>query len=147
MSPLLFAIVVDVITEEAREGLMNEILYADELVLISENIDDLRKKFIKWKDAFERKGMKVNIGKTKLMVSGEEGERTNSNIDPCGICGKRVMANSVWCSKCGKWIHGRCTRMKRITPSMAKDFVCKKCKKSNDGLWPHLLSCGMGLKG
>ena len=31
LSPLIFAIVVDV-TEHAREGLLNEILYADDLV-------------------------------------------------------------------------------------------------------------------
>ena len=35
LSPLLFAIAVDVISENAREGLMNEILYADDLVLTS----------------------------------------------------------------------------------------------------------------
>ena len=33
--PLLFAIVVDVISENAREGLMNEILYAHDLVFTS----------------------------------------------------------------------------------------------------------------
>ena len=32
-SPLLFAIVVDVITESVRNGLMSEMLYADDLVL------------------------------------------------------------------------------------------------------------------
>ena len=31
--PLLFAIVMDVVTEDAREGLMHEILYADDLVI------------------------------------------------------------------------------------------------------------------
>ena len=36
--------------------------------------------------------MKVNIRKTKMMVSGAEGE---SKVDPCGICGKRVMSNAV----------------------------------------------------
>ena len=35
LSPLLFAIAVDVISENAREGLMNEILYANDLVLTS----------------------------------------------------------------------------------------------------------------
>ena len=34
LSPLLFAIAMDVISENAREGLMNEILYADDLVLM-----------------------------------------------------------------------------------------------------------------
>ena len=89
LSPLLFAIVVDVITENVREGLMKEILYADGLVLISETIEELREKFRKWKEAFESKGMNVNLGKTKLMVSGSgEITTTGSKIDPCGVCGK-----------------------------------------------------------
>ena len=35
LSPPLFATVVDVITENARRGLVNELLYADGLVLMS----------------------------------------------------------------------------------------------------------------
>ena len=35
LSPLLFAIVVDIITENARRGVVNELLYADDLVLMS----------------------------------------------------------------------------------------------------------------
>jgi len=37
----------------------------------------------------------VNLRKIKVVVSGAEVEVTVSKIDPCGICGKRVMANSV----------------------------------------------------
>ena len=47
LSPLLFAIVVDVISEKAREGLMNEIWYADDLVLMSESKENLKEKFLK----------------------------------------------------------------------------------------------------
>ena len=47
LSPLLFAIAVDIISENAREGLMNEILYADDLVLISESTKNLKEKFLK----------------------------------------------------------------------------------------------------
>ena len=50
LSPLLFAIVVDEITENDGEGLLKEILYADDLVLISETLVEL-------KEAFESKGM------------------------------------------------------------------------------------------
>ena len=32
---------------------------------------------------------------------------------------------------CEKWIHGRCVKIKKVTPKMAKDFVCKKCRKSS----------------
>ena len=124
LSPLVFAIVVDVVTERAREGLMYEMLYADDLVLMSETMEGLREKFWKWKEAFESKGLKVNLGKTKVVVSGTEGEACTSKVDPCGICGKRVMANSVLCVKCGKFIHGRCTKVKRVTPKLGRDFVC-----------------------
>ena len=41
ISPLIFAIVVDAVTEQARKGLSNEILNADDLVLMSENLEDL----------------------------------------------------------------------------------------------------------
>ena len=68
LSSLLFAIVVDVVTEDAREGLMDKFFYADDLRLTSETIKNLQRKFLKWKMAFERKEMKVNIKKTKVMV-------------------------------------------------------------------------------
>ena len=56
---------------------------------------------------------------------GAEGEVTVSKIDPCGICGKRVMANSVLCVKCRKWIYGRCAKVKRVTLRLGRDFVWK----------------------
>lgn len=133
LSPLVFAIVVDVVTESAREGLISEMLYADDLVLTRGTMEGLREKFWKWKEAFESKGLKVNIGKTKVVVSGEAGEVSVSKVDPCGICGKRVMANSVLCVKCVKWIHGRCAKVKRATPRLARDFVCGRCEKRAGG--------------
>ena len=90
LSPLIFAVVVDVVTEHAREGLLNEILYADDLVLMSESLEDLRERFERWRSALEDKGLKVNVGKTKMIVSETEGEIVLSKIDPCGICGKRL---------------------------------------------------------
>ena len=121
LSPLLFAIVVDVITESVRNGLM---LCADDLVLTSETMEGLGEKVWQWKEALDSKGLKVNLGRTKLVVSGAEAEVTVSKIDPCGICGKRVMANSVLCVKCRKWIHGRCAKVKRVTLRLGRDFVC-----------------------
>ena len=96
-------------------------------------MEGLREKFWKWKEAFKSKGLKVNLGKTKVVVSGAEGEVTVSKIDPCGICGKRVMANSVLCVKCRKWIHGRCAKVKRVTLRLGRDFVCGRCTKQADG--------------
>ena len=76
----------------------------------------------------------MNLRKTKVLVSGAEDEVSVSKVDPCGICGKQVMANSVLCVKCGNWIHGRCVKVKRVTPRLGKDFVCGRCKQVDDGL-------------
>ena len=112
LSPLLFAIVVDAITENARRSVVNELLYADDLVIMSEDMEDLKKRFWNWKDAPESKGLKVNTRKTKVMVSGLEDELFKSKIDPCGVCGRRAMANSVLCTKCRNSVHGKCAKIK-----------------------------------
>ena len=132
--PLLFAITVHVISENARKGLMNEILYADDLVLMSKSIENLKKKFLKWKETVESKGLKVNLKKTKVMVSGSKGEDLKSKVDPCAKCGKRMMANSMMCTKCGTWVHGRYAKMNRVTSTLAKGFVCKLCVDTKEGI-------------
>ena len=70
---------------------------------MSESIENLKEKFLKWKEAFENKGLKVNLKKTKVMVSGSKGEALKSKVDSCAECVKRVMANSMMCTKCSKW--------------------------------------------
>ena len=40
----------------------------------SERIENLKEKFLKWKEAFEKKGLKFNLKKTKVMVSGSKSE-------------------------------------------------------------------------
>ena len=109
--PPFFVIVVDVIAENARRGVVNELLYANDLVIMSETMENLKERFSNWKDALESKGLKINTRKTKVMVSGSEGELFKSKLDPCGICGRRVMANSVLCTKHGNWVHGRCAKI------------------------------------
>ena len=42
LSPLLYAIAVDVIAENARRGVVNELLYVDDLVLMSKTTKDLK---------------------------------------------------------------------------------------------------------
>ena len=59
---------------------MSEMLYADDLDLTRETMEGLREKFWKWKEAIKNKGLKVNLGKTKVVVSGAEDEVTVSNV-------------------------------------------------------------------
>ena len=54
LSPFLFAVVVDVVTELARVGALSDLLSADNLVLMSVTMEGLSDRFSKWKQAFER---------------------------------------------------------------------------------------------
>ena len=103
-------------------------------ILMSESIEKTEEKFLKWKKAFESKELKMNLKKTNVMVSGSKGEVFKSKVDPCAKCGKRVIANSVLCTKCGKWVHGRCAKMKRVTSILAKGFVCKLCVDTKEDI-------------
>ena len=96
LSLLLFAVVLDVVTEFLGEGVPSEFLYAGDLGLMSEAIDGLRNKFLKWKEAFESKGLRINQGKTKVMVSSgiTKDGMSRCKVDPCGIYSLRAMGNS-----------------------------------------------------
>ena len=71
LSPLLFAIVMEAISREFRVALPGELLYADDLVVIAETEEDLIKRLHEWKNNVENRGMRVNMNKTKVMISGE----------------------------------------------------------------------------
>lgn len=99
LSPLLFSIVVDVLTDSGREALVMEVLCVDDLVLVSETMEGLKENFWQWKKAFESKALTVNLGKTKMLVNGVEGELLLGKVEPSGVCGTRAMANEVLCTK------------------------------------------------
>ena len=106
--PLIFAVVMDVVTEEvAKEG--RALMYADDLVLICETKEEARQRFVAWRNAFESKGLKVNISKTKVMRCARDGAVKEAAVDPCSVCGKRVGVNSIHCATCGYWVHERCS--------------------------------------
>ena len=66
-SPLLFIMVMDGLTEDVRDVSLMELLYADDLVLCGESLNDVMDKYKRWKDAVEGKGLRVTVDKTKGM--------------------------------------------------------------------------------
>ena len=70
LSPLLFVIVLEALSCEFRTGTPWELLYADDLVISAETEEGLKMKLNKWKTEMEAKGLRLNMGKTKIMVSG-----------------------------------------------------------------------------
>ena len=69
LSPLLFIIVMEALSRHFRTGCPWELLYADDLVIIAETLSELLEKFRVWKANLESKGLRVNVGKTKILVS------------------------------------------------------------------------------
>ena len=57
------------VTEEVRKGLFHKILYADDLVLLSDSIKGSQRKIANQKDLLESKDLKNCNKKTKLIVS------------------------------------------------------------------------------
>ena len=68
LSPLLFIIVLEALSRDFREGLPMELHYAVDLVLIVESKELLLEKVRNWKKGMEKKGLRVNTGKTKSHV-------------------------------------------------------------------------------
>jgi len=49
----------------------------------------------------ESKGMRVNMNKTKVMISGERQMVRQKDVRwPCGVCSNGVGSNSIQCSSC-----------------------------------------------
>ena len=55
LSPLLFAMVIDEVTENARKRWMKQMLYADDLVLMGKTMEELRENFDEWREALKQK--------------------------------------------------------------------------------------------
>ena len=75
-----------------------ELLYSDDLVLIAETKELLLEKVRNWKEGMEKKGLRVNTGKTKVMWCRlSMGQAEDSRKHPCGGCRKGVGYNSIFC--------------------------------------------------
>jgi len=123
LSPLLFVIVMKALSREFRVALPWELLYADDLVVIAETENDLIKRLNEWKYNMENRGMKVNMNKTKVMISGECPKVMQKPVRwPCGVCGRDVGNNSIQCTSCQKWVHRKCSGIKSSMYKVMKTF-------------------------
>ena len=86
LSPLLFVIVMEEVSKQVRRGGVWEMLYANDLVLTAESREEVEEMFRRWKEAMELRGLKVNVAKTKLMVSGASySDPVPMGRYPCGV--------------------------------------------------------------
>ena len=58
-------------------------------------------------------GLQVNMGKTKIMVSGLDLDLLKKfEKDPCSVCQKGVGSNAISCGGCLCWIHKKSNGIK-----------------------------------
>ena len=70
-------------------------------------------KVMRWKVALEAKGLKVNMGKSKVLRCWDgAGMVEKAGKDLCGVCRKGVGSNSILCMQCKFWLHKRCCGVK-----------------------------------
>ena len=123
-----------------------ELMYADDLVLLADSESLLVEMIRKWKDGMEGKGLRVNMGKTKVMrcMTGA-GLVRKSGKYPCGICSEGVGSNSIQCISCQQWIHKKCSGIKgKLTTS--SDYRCGRCtgRIPEKSMAPYQVSLGNG---
>ncbi|KAK3542631.1 hypothetical protein QTP86_031324 [Hemibagrus guttatus] len=108
LSPFLFAIVMDQLSEEVRQESPWTMMFADDIVICSESREQVEENLERWRFALERRGMKVSRSKTEYMcVNEREGSGTvrlqceevkkvqefkylGSTVQSNGECGKEV---------------------------------------------------------
>jgi len=138
LSPLLFNVVLEALSRKFRAGLPFELLYADDLVLMAESLERLKELIELWRENMEAKGLRANLGKTKVMRCCDGGGKAKpSGKFPCGVCNKGVGGNSLQCTGCMKWVHKVCSKVKgSLNKIKVADFKCSVCldqKESNVG--------------
>ncbi|KAK3543883.1 hypothetical protein QTP70_030155, partial [Hemibagrus guttatus] len=108
LSPFLFAIVMDQLSEEVRQESPWTMMFADDIVICSESREQVEENLERWRFALERRGMKVSRSKTKYMcvnemegsgtvrLQGEEVKKVQefkylgSTVQSNGECGKEI---------------------------------------------------------
>ncbi|KAK3518148.1 hypothetical protein QTP70_033243 [Hemibagrus guttatus] len=108
LSPFLFAIMMDQLSEEVRQESPWTMMFADDIVICSESREQVEENLERWRFALERRGMKVSRSKTEYMcvneregsgtvrLQGEEVKKVQefkylgSTVQSNGECGKEV---------------------------------------------------------
>ena len=127
LSPLLFIIVLEALSCEFRCGVPWEDLYADNLVIIAESLEECGRRLLTWKEAMEEKGLRVNAGTTKLMICGTGLDLLHSSGEfLCAVCRTGVGSNSIFCKGCKHWVHKKCSGLKHLTED--PDYRCTGCQ-------------------
>ncbi|KAK3565197.1 hypothetical protein QTP86_001008 [Hemibagrus guttatus] len=120
LSPFLFAIVMDQLSEEVRQESPWTMMFADDIVICSESREQVEENLERWGFALERRGIKVSRSKTESMcVNESEGSGTVrlqgeevKKVQEFKYLGSTVQSNGE-CGKEWRWMHRICVPSQR----------------------------------
>ena len=117
---------LEALSREFRSGVPWEDLYADDLVIIAESLEERVRRLLTWREAMEKKGQS-NAGKTKIMICGTGLDLLLSSDEfPCTVCRTGVGSNSIFCNGCKHCVQKKCSGLKRLTKD--PDYRCTRCR-------------------
>ena len=77
--------IMNVLKEDVRDASLMELLYAGNLVLCGESLNEVMDEHGRWK-ALEGKNLRINVGKTKGMQLLFGTKSSILKMDSCGVC-------------------------------------------------------------
>ena len=81
LSPLFFATVMEALSRECRIGYLWELLYTDDLVIMKDNLEDLKIQLQAWRTSLDTRGLRINVGNTKILGSSGETQKQQEMLN------------------------------------------------------------------
>ena len=94
LSPFLFAVVMDRLTDEVRREPPWTMLFADDIVICEETRQEVKRRLECWRYALERKEMKVSTSKTEHLCVNGGNDKETVNMDDTKV--PRVKKFKFW---------------------------------------------------
>ena len=80
LSPFLFAIVMDRLTDDIRQEAPWNMMFADDIVICHKTKEEVEADLERWRYALERRGMKISKSKTEYMCLNTTGDSTSVEL-------------------------------------------------------------------
>ena len=101
LSPFLFAVIMDWLTDKVRREPPWTMLFADDIVICEETREEMERRLESWRYALERRGMKVCMSKTKYLFISRGNDNETVKMEDTKV--PRVNL-SIWDQRCKKVI-------------------------------------------
>ena len=63
-----------------------ELLYADDIAIMCDNLEDLKIPLEVWRTSLDTWGLGINVGKTKILGLSGEAQKTTRNVNGSVVC-------------------------------------------------------------